>query len=551
MRTMPHRFAAAALILTLGACSAAPGGSSAPSLAEAELGSHQRAITTSSPAAQRAFDRGLVWMWAFNHDEAIAAFREAARLDPQAAMPWWGIAFANGPHINNPVLSPERAREAWQAVGEARARMHQASELERDLIEAVGARYSADADAPRAPLDQAFADAMRRVWHAHQDDADVGAWFAESLADLHPWDLWTLDFQMKEGTAELLTTLERVLALDPKHPGACHLQIHALEASPYPERALASADHLRNLVPDAGHLVHMPAHIDARLGNWEAAAVANRTAIAADQRQAQRVPRDGFYRLYMLHNQHFLAWASMLQGNRANALEAARAMVAGVPQEFITNAAAFVDGYLPVVLHVQVRFGLWEEVLATPEFAPELTISNCVRHYARGVSLVALGRLEQAAAELEAFDALRAKIEDTRTIGNNNAKTVLAVPHFLLRGELAFRRGETDAALEHLREAVRLQDLLAYDEAPDWMMPSRHPLAAALLEVQRFEEAAAVLRDDLRQYPNNGWALFGLERALAGLGRAEEAQNVAAQFQGAWSKADISLRSPCFCQPGR
>lgn len=551
MRTPPYRSFAAALLLTLSGCASAPSSESAAATIEADLGAHQRAITSSSPAAQAAFDRGLVWMWAFNHDEAIACFREAARLDPKAAMPWWGIAFANGPHINNPALPTDRARDAWQAVGEARARMHEASELERELIEAIGARYSPEFDAPRAPLDQAFADAMRGVWRAHQDDADVGAWFAESLADLHPWDLWTLDFQMKAGTAELLTTLERVLALEPDHPGGCHLQIHALEASPYPERALASANRLRTLVPDAGHLVHMPAHIDARLGDWEAAATANRLAIAADQRQAQRFPPDGFYRLYMLHNQHFLGWVSMLQGNRANALQAARAMVADVPQEFITNAAAFVDGYLPVVLHVQVRFGMWDEVLAAPEFAPELTISNCVRHYARGVSLVALGRLDEAAAELAAFDGLRATIEETRTIGNNPAKTVLAVPHFLLRGELDFRRGEIEAALEHLREAVRLQDALAYDEAPDWMMPSRHPLAAALLEAQRFEEAAAVLRDDLRQYPNNGWALFGLERALAGLGRPEEAERIATQFQSAWSRADTTLRSPCFCQPGR
>jgi tetratricopeptide (TPR) repeat protein len=541
----------AALAFFFASCASSAPSPSAATLGEPALGAHHRAISTQSAAAQRDFDRGLVWMWAFNHDEAIACFEAAARHDPKAAMPWWGIAFANGPHINNPALPSERARAAWDALEKARERAPQASRLERELIEAMAARYSADFDAPRAALDQAFADSMRQVWRAHPDDADVGTWFAEALADLHPWDLWTLDFREKPGTAELVSTLERVLVLQPNHPGACHLQIHTLEASPYPERALASANRLRTLVPDAGHLVHMPAHIDARLGNWSAAARANRLAIAADARFSQRFPRAGFYRLYMLHNQHFLTWTCMLQGGRRSALDAAQAMLDDIPAEFIRDSAPMVDGYLPVLLHVQLRFGMWDELLNAPEFEAELTISNAVRRYARGVALVALDRLDNAQAELVAFDAIVAGIEAERPIGNNLAHSVLPIPRALLFGELAFRRGDTEAGLESMREAVRLQDELAYNEAPDWMMPSRHPLGAALLEVDQFEEAEAVFRADLRQYPNNGWALFGLQRALEGQAKPALAKSVSAQFEAAWAQADVQLRSPCFCQPGR
>jgi len=515
-----------------------------------DLGATHRAITTSSPEAQRAFDQGLVLMWGFNHDEAIAAFTEAARLDPLAAMPWWGIALANGPHINNPALDAEHARAAWHAVGEARARARAGSPIERELIEAVAARYSSAFDAPRPPLDNAYADAMRRVWKEHMDDADVGAWCAEALMDLHPWDLWTRDQQEKTGTAEILAVLERVLELQPEHLGACHLYIHAQEAGPRPERALPAAQRLSKLARGAGHLVHMPAHVYARLGSWAEACLANRSAIAADQKHAARFPRAGFYRIYMAHNHHFLAWASMMEGDRAGALEAARAMVAGIPPEFLSAMAPFVDGYVPVALHVQVRFGLWDEILATPEFPAGLKVSNAVRHYARGVALTALGRLEEAARELRDFDAALATVEETRPIGNNPARTVLAIPRALLVGELAFRRGEIEPGLQSLRDAVRLQSELVYDEAPDWMMPSRHALAAALLEAKQLEEAEAVLRADLAQYPRNGWALFGLERALRGRGAEAEAAVVREEFARAWVDADVTLRSPCFCQPG-
>ncbi|HUR27239.1 MAG TPA: hypothetical protein VM509_03575, partial [Planctomycetota bacterium] len=398
------------MTIVLAACQSspsvrAPGG---------ERVSVHRAITTTSPEAQRAFDRGLLLMWGFDHEAAIAAFHEAAGLDPAAAMPWWGIALAHGPHINNPALDPEHARAAWAALCEARSRAASASPTERALIEAVAVRYSPNFAAPRPALDQAYAEAMRGVWKANANDADVGTWAAEALMDLHPWDLWTTAQEPKAGTEEILAVLERVLELAPEHPGACHLYIHAQEAGPSPERALPAAERLSRNAGDAGHLVHMPAHVDARLGLWAEACLANRSAIAADARKAATTSRTGFYRIYMAHNHHFLAWASMMEGNRAGALEAAHAMVDGVPPEFLSAMAPFVDGSMPVVLHVQVRFGLWEDVLATPKFAEELKVSNAVRHYARGVALAAQGRVVDADAELRAFDAVYATIEESR-----------------------------------------------------------------------------------------------------------------------------------------
>jgi tetratricopeptide (TPR) repeat protein len=510
-----------------------------------------RPLRSVSAEAQRAFDRGLYLMWAFNHDGAIAAFEEAARQAPHSPMPWWGVAFAHGPHINNPALDPARGEAAWKALQEARARLGAAEPVERDLIEALAARYSADFSAPRAPLDQAFADAMRRVQRQYPADADVMAWCAEALMDVHPWDLWTQEQAARDWTPGIVELLEHGLAQAPDHPGLCHLYIHAMEAGPLPGRAAAAAERLANHRGDAGHLIHMPAHIHARLGRWAEAAEANRRAVAADTAQAARFPRDGFYRLYMAHNHHFLAWACMMLGDRGGAQAAARAMVGGVPQEFIQQMAPTVDGYLPVDLHVEVRFGQWSEILARPAYPPELKICNAVRHYARGVALTALDRLDEAERELVEFDVVVAGIEESRPIGNNPARTVLQIPRNLLGGELEFRRGEVEIGLDLLREAVRLQSLLVYDEAPDWMMPARHTLGAALLVARRFEEAEEVFRADLAQYPENGWSLFGLRRALEGRGATAAAAELTPRFEKSWSHADVQLTSPCFCQAGR
>ncbi len=514
-----------------------------------DLGTHHREIVTSSPIAQRYFDQGLVLTFAFNHGEAMRSYRQAARLDPKCAMAWWGIALVNGPHINNSSVDAEHARVAWEALGHARELSRGASAAEQSLIEALGQRYSADFAAERGPLDRAYADAMRRVWHANMRDSDIGTLFAEALMDLHPWDLWTHAGEPKEDTPEILETLERVLSFAPNHPGACHLYIHAMEASRTPEKAAAAADRLRMLVPGAGHLVHMPAHIDLRLGRYAAASAANVRAIAADQKHRGLIPAAGFYRLYMAHNHHFLTFASMMEGRSEAALSAAQSLVDGVPKEFIESAGPLIDGFMPTVLHTQVRFGLWHDVLRHPEFAPHLSVSKAMRHYSRGIAYAALGQVKDAEDEQAEFLAAFDKV-DERTIGNNPARTVLGIAKSMLAGEIAFRRGEHDAGIALLREAAQAEDTLVYDEPPDWMMPVRHALGAALMEAKRFEDAEKVFREDLARFPDNGWSLFGLARCLREQNMQGEARAVDARFEKAWSGADVKLTSSCFCQPG-
>lgn len=502
-----------------------------------------------SAEAQRRFDEGLTLTYAFNHDEAVRRFEAAARLEPEHPLPYWGIALAHGPHVNRSEVPRERALAAYAAVQAARARIEHASPVDRALIEALAARYGADADAPRPPLDRAYADAMRQVLARFPDDQDVGALTAEALMDLQPWDYWGPDGSKKGNTAEFVGILERDLARFPNHPGLNHLYIHAMEAGPTPGHAKAAADRLRTLTPDAGHLLHMPAHIDIRLGDFAAASAANRVAMAADARLAAATPKAGFYRVYMAHNPHFLAFTSMMEGNFAHAHAAARKMLDDMPAEFVEQMGAIADGFAPIEVHVLVRFGKWDRILALPRFAEQLPFSNGTLHYARGVALTALGRTDEAAAELAALEDIAGKL-DARIIGINEARVVLRIARDLLAGELAFRRGDREAGLALLRAAVRTEDALLYMEPPDWMMPARHPLGAALLEAGLHDEAATVFRQDLERFPENGWALFGLSQALAGTGDSAAAEDALRRHRAAFADADVELRSPCFCQPG-
>jgi tetratricopeptide (TPR) repeat protein len=511
------------------------------------LGAHERAVTTSSPQAQRYFDQGLTLMFSFNHDEAIRSFRQATKLDPRCAMAWWGIAISNGPHINFPMMTPDRSVAAWAALEQAQALAPDASPVERALIEALARRYSPSPPENRQPLDAAYAAAMREVWARFPADADVGALFAESLMDLHPWDLWSQDGLPKHDTQEIVRVLERVLEIAPEHPGANHLYVHAVEASPDPKRASAAADRLRTLVPDASHMVHMPSHIDIRTGRYEEASRANQLAIEVDKRHAQRTGRAGFYRVYMAHNHQFLSFSSMMEGRSADALSAATAMVEGFPPELLEQMGPVVDGYMPIVFHVLVRFGRWNDVLRQRAFPDLFGVANAVRHYARGVAFTALDRFDEAQRELVALDALCSAM-DERSIGNNPATLVLQIPQRVLRGELEFQRGHRDTGLALLREAAAIEDTLVYDEPPDWMMPVRHTLGALLITAGKHEEAEAVYRQDLRRFPENGWSLYGLQQSLAARGMEAEAAAVRARFETAWKRADVELTSSCFCQ---
>lgn len=541
------------VVLASGLVASLVGGSAAAADAPVPLygglGGLSREVTTSSPEAQRYFDQGLAFLYAFNHDEAIRSFRRAGELDPGCAMAFWGIAYANGPHINNPVVPEERASAAWEALGKATAAASGARPVEKALVDALAARYADPQPEDRAPLDQAFADKMRAVWIEFPEDPDVGALFAESLADLRPWDLWLPDGSPQPGTDELLATLDAVLALDPRHPLANHLLIHSVEASPHPERADGAADTLRDLQPGLGHLVHMPSHVDVRRGRWQEAVVANTKAIEADRRYAAQAPEQGFYRLYMAHNYHMLTYGAMMTGQSELALETIRAMVADIPLEFFRENP-FADGFMAMPLEVLMRFGRWDEILAEPAFPDFVPISRALQHYARAVAYAAKDDVPSARREQAAFLEARGRVPEEAFFGNNSASDVLDVAERLMEGEILYRAGETDAGLAALAAAVAREDQLRYDEPPDWIQPVRHAYGAALLQAGRFAEAEAVFREDLAKLPDNGWGLYGLHRALQLQRKTAEAQAAEQRFDEVWKRADIQIKSPCLCLPG-
>lgn len=462
-------------------------------------------------------------------------------------MSWWGVALVNGPHINFPLVPPDKAATAWEALGNARKMAEHCSPLEQDLIAALSARYSSPQPEDRSSLDQAYAAAMRALWHNHQDNADIGTLFAEAAMDLHPWDLWSQD-QPQPWTPETLEALERALKLAPNHPGANHLYIHVLEASPHPEKALVAADRLRHLVPDSSHLVHMPAHIYARVNRWADAAQSNRQAMNADARYRASYPRPGLYSMYMAHNAHFLAFVAMMQGRSQEAIMCARAMVAGVPREFLKEYAPVADGFMIFVSEALMRFGRWQDILAEPEPEPGLPLSRALWHYTRTCALTALNRLPEARAEKALFEQAAAAVPKDWRFGNNSAADILAIASRVLEAEMAAREGRFEVAVPKLQEAARLEDALKYDEPPDWIQPVRHTLGAVLLKAGKPADAEQVYRQDLQRYPGNGWGLLGLRNALQLQGRNTEAQLIERRFKKAWATADITPAFTCYCQ---
>ncbi len=539
------RTAPLALFL-LAACAGLPEGRFAGT------GPHTRKITTSSPEAQAWFDQGLAFLHAFNHDEAIRSFERAAQADPDCAMAHFGIALASGPHINNPSVDEARARSAWKAVARAKELSGPCSPVERDLIRAQAMRFADPPPADRAPLDRAYAEAMRalRMWNIYPKDADLLAWTAEALMDLHPWDLWQQDGKPQPWTFEIVTILEEALAVNPSHPLALHLYIHAVEASSEPEKADAAADRLRHLCPGLGHLVHMPSHIDVRRGRWGEAIAANERAVAADRAYVRRAHPPGFYRLYMAHNRHMLAFAAMMRGESRRATEAVREMLAEIPADWLKENAAFMDGFLAAPFELHVRFGRWEAMLAESEPAESFPIARALWRFARGSSLAALGRTAEARAEQKLFLEAKKRVPKDAFFGNNSAADLLGVAEPALDGEIAYREGRAEEAFLALAEAVRREDALRYDEPPDWILPVRHALGAAMLRSGRAADAEAVYREDLRRWPGNGWSLFGLAESLRARGKAAEAAEAERRFREAWRHADLPISSSCLCLPG-
>ena len=516
------------------------------------LGSYTRKITTDSREAQRYFNQGLAFLHGFNHRAAIRAFQQAAEIDPECAMTHWGVALACGPHINSMAVPPPAAELAWKELGLAQKNAENASPVERALIDALAKRYANPQPEDRSGLDRAYADAMREVWKKYPNDPDVGALFAEAMMNLRPWDQWTPDGKPQPGTDEIIGTLNAVLTLNSNHPLANHLYIHAVEASPNPERAMAAADRLRNLQPGLAHNVHMPSHIDIRTGQWLKAVDTNAKAVEADQRHRKIFgTAKGFLNVYVAHNRHMLAYAAMMTGQRDLAMKHIRAMVAEMPADFVEENALQAEGNVAMPLEVMVRFGLWDEILAEPEkYTDKMWFTRAFHHAARAIAYAAKGDTVNARKAQSIFLERAKLVPKEDFVSNNSCEALLAVAIPMVEGEILIAEGKIDSGIEQLRAAIQKEDALKYDEPPGWLIPVRHSLGAVLMKQQRFAEAEQVYRDDLARLPENGWSLLGLAESLRKQKKnADEIAQTQAKFEKVWAKADLTITTSCLCQP--
>ncbi len=515
-----------------------------------DIGVVHRATSTDSATAQLWFDRGLALCFGFNHEEAVQCFDRAAQADPGFAMAHWGRAYALGPNYNSTVIDDVASQAAWEAIQRAQALKQGASAAEAALIDAMAQRYAWPAPEDRMPLERAYAEAMQEVYASYPDDPDVAALTAEALMQLKPWGLWSHEGVPAPILADIRHVLENGIARWPKHPALCHLYIHAMEAGPEVALAGEVAKTLEGLTPGLGHLIHMPSHIYVWTGRYADVIRVNVEAVDIDDAFVEHAGRENFYSAYRIHNYHFVAYGAMWDGQRALALEYARRLVDELPPGLLAAVPDVFDIFAATPYHVQVRFGLWEQILKEPEPAPELLATRAVWHYARGVALASLGKVEAALKEQDAFLAARAAVPASRMLFNNSVSGILAVAEKVLAGEIAYRQGAHERAFVLLREAVALDEVLNYDEPWGWMEPARHALGALLTEQGQYEEALQVYRANLARYPNNGWALHGMAECLAALGMPDEAADASRRFARAWRRSDISIPGSCFCRTG-
>jgi tetratricopeptide (TPR) repeat protein len=505
-----------------------------------DLGAHHRAVTASAEAAAY-FDQGLRLVYGFNHDEAVRSFVRGAQIDPACAMCFWGAALAMGPNYNVPML-PEAAKAAWEALQRAVALAPRATPVEQALIAALAKRYKGPEPldpAQMAPQSEAYAAAMRGVAKSYPDDDDVQVLFAESMMDVNPWKLWTLDGAAAPGTEEIVATLERVLARAPQHPGANHYCIHAIEASPQPERALPCAERLAALMPGAGHVVHMPAHVYQRVGRYGDAAAANEKAVRVDLEYMKRTKPPGYYAMYLGHNYGFLAFAESMLGRGDATVAAARNAAKAIPPQMVDMMPGM-DFFVSAPPLAMVRFGKWDDLLSEPRPAAKYRTASAFWLHGHGMALAAKGKLPEAHADLAELQKLGDTAPAELTAGNNAAKDVYVVAAKILEARLATLE-KMKNALEVWADATARADKLAYSEPDDWFYPVRHLQGAAQLAAHKAKDAEATYREDLRRHPHNGWALFGLWKSLEAQGKGKDAKEARAEFETAWAKADVKL----------
>ncbi len=543
-----------------------------------DLGTYRRTITTTSPEAQMWFDRGLVWCYGFNHEESVRCFKKAADADPNCAMAYWGIAYAAGPNYNKPweafdaVDLSQSLTEAYAAAQIALAKIEVASAVEQALIKALQHRYQSEAPAENLNIwNDNYANAMREMYEAHSGDFDVCALFAEALMNRTPWSLWDLrtgEPAIGADTREAMRVLEKALQQveqgdSERHPGLLHMYIHLMEMSPHPERALRASDALRNLVPDSGHLQHMPTHIDVLCGHYNDVVVSNSRAIIADRKYLEREGALNFYSLYRCHDYHFKLYGAMFLGQYAPALDAANEMIATLPEELLKvetpPMADWAEGFVPMKMHVLIRFGKWREIIDAPlpKNQELFCVTTAMMHYAKGVAYATTSDVAVAESHQRLFEVAVSRVPETRYLFNNTCLDILAVAGEMLKGELAYRIGDFDTAFAHLRKSVELDDNLPYDEPWGWMQPARHALGALLLEQNRVAEAESVYRADLGldatlsracQHPDNVWSLHGFYECLQRLGKTDEANMIKLRLDLAKARADVQIKASCYCR---
>ncbi|KAI1196116.1 TPR domain protein [Nemania serpens] len=542
-----------------------------------DLGSYRRSIGTKNPEAAEWVNRGLIWSYAFNHEESAKCFERAIEKDNNCCMAYWGLAYALGPNYNKPWDFFDAAEleatvnRTHQAAEQARslAEAHDASPVERALIEALQSRYpSMHAGEDCSIWNQGYADAMGEVYKRFADDLDVAALYADALMNLTPWQLWDLktgEPALGAHTLQVMIVLERAMSLDggSRHPGLLHLYIHLMEMSSTPEAALDAANTLRDLVPHAGHLNHMPTHIDVLVGDYQAAIDSNQKAILADEVYFAREDPLKFYTLYRAHDYHFRIYAAMFAAQSAVALDTVAQLEAALPEELLgvesPPMADWLEGFLAMRVHALIRFGRWQNVidLALPEDRVLYSVTTAMTHYAKGVALAATGKLEEAEQQRELFIEAFKAVPTSRMLFNNKCVDILEVAQAMLDGELEYRRGNYEDAFAHLRESGLLSYKLPYDEPWGWMQPPSHALGALLTEQGRYTEAIEVYEEDLGyggslpralQHPKNVWALHGYHECLTQLGHLEKAAVVKDELDAAAKNADIPIKSSCFCR---
>ena len=544
-----------------------------------DLGSHNLAIAASSPEGQLWFERGLLQCYGFNHGEAIECFRQVLKSDPNCAMAYWGIAYALGPNYNKPWEAFDEAEfksvlvDAHEATSRAIALLDRATKLGQALIRSLAYRYpTAVPGADTSGWVEDYATEMRKVYHQFPDNPDVCSLFAESLMNRTPWQLWDLntnDISEGASTSEANEVLEAALqriedAGDRWHPGLLHMYVHLMEMSPHPEKALKAADRLRDLVPDSGHLQHMPTHIDVLCGHYQAVVDSNSAAIIADRKFQEREGVVNFYSVYRCHNYHFKVYGAMFLGQYRPAIDAAEEMISSTLTAELLKVqpppmADWLEGFVSIKQHVLIRFGRWEEILEQdlPEDKELYCVTTAMMHYARAVALASTGDPQAAEFESALFDEALSRVPDSRNLFNNTCLDILAIAREMMLGEIEYRRGNFAAAFDHLRESVHLDDNLPYDEPWGWMQPTRHTLGALLLEQGQVEEACQIYRADLGyddtlsracQHPDNVWSLHGYHECLNRLGRTAEAEIIEQRVRLALARTDVPVTASCFCR---